>query len=364
MWMTALLLVIVLASSGWRLLCLYRTKALVDVPVLTLLRFTFAVRLQATILWLSGVAPGLPKIPDVDLLPGSVLRVLGNNPSRLTLSGTNVYVVGTGPSRLLIDASDGNYTFVKRLMHVCERHGVREISDLLVTHGHLDHAGGMLQLRQRFPKMKVWKYLPVEGKQGDGDGDRRLRLKNDESRRLEIRPLVDKQQFKVPGDGVLTTMYTPGHCNDHVCFMLDGVKDLEAPVLFSGDCVLGVGSCMFDSLGDLMTSLAKLSGCGAATIYPGHGPVVNDAPTKICEYLAHRQQREDEVLDVLKRHGGRLRGMSLPEILDSIYKSLPYVLRLSARKAIDKHLQKLLAENRIQQIRPAGWFQSATYGLC
>ncbi|KAF1792868.1 Metallo-beta-lactamase [Phytophthora cactorum] len=322
MWTPALLGGAV-AVGAWLLLrplALYRgSNRLSDVPALTLLRFSFHVRLHSLILWISGVSRNLPSISNVDQLPGQVLRVLGNNPSRMTLRGTNVYM---------------------RLLEVCQRHGVEEISDLLVTHGHLDH--------QRFPAMKVWKYLPDASREGDGDGDRRLRLTNKESRRLGIKALKDGQEFQVPGcEGVLRTVYTPGHCNDHVCFVLDKMEELKAPVLFSGDCVLGFGSCVFDSLANLMTSLEKLKEC------------VDDAPAKILEYIRHRQQREFEVLEVLKRRGG----LSSSEIVDKIYEPLPFMLRLSARKAVEKHLQKLLVERQVRQIRQAGWFQSATYTL-
>ncbi|KAK1928733.1 Lactamase-like protein ptaB [Phytophthora citrophthora] len=130
----------VIAGAVWlllRKLALYHgSKEQYNVPMLSILRFSFHVRLHSLILWVSGVSgvsSSLPSIPDVDQLPGSVLRVLGNNPSRMTLRGTNVYIVGSGSRRLLIDCSDGNEGFVKNLTEVCQRHGVDEISDLLVT---------------------------------------------------------------------------------------------------------------------------------------------------------------------------------------------------------------------------------------
>ncbi|KAK1936795.1 Lactamase-like protein ptaB [Phytophthora citrophthora] len=130
----------VIAGAVWLLLrplALYHgSKEQYNVPMLSILRFSFHVRLHSLILWVSGVSgvsSSLPSIPDVDQLPGSVLRVLGNNPSRMTLRGTNVYIVGSGSRRLLIDCSDGNEGFVKNLTEVCQRHGVDEISDLLVT---------------------------------------------------------------------------------------------------------------------------------------------------------------------------------------------------------------------------------------
>ncbi|CEG43713.1 Glyoxylase [Plasmopara halstedii] len=307
-------------------------------------------------LWIFGTSHNLPKLADVDQLPGQVLRVLGNNPSRMTLSGTNVYVIGSGSKRLMIDSSDGNRTFERRLLEVLKVHGVEEISDLLVTHGHLDHIGGILQLKKRFPGIRVWKYLP----DADKEGCRRLSLSNVESQQLGIKALVEGQTFRVPGsENQLTVVYTPGHCNDHVCFVMNNGEDLKASILFSGDCILGFGSCVFDSLLDLMASLAKLKRCSAIRIYPGHGPVVEDASAKITEYIKHRQQREDEIVKALKLQGE----LSLSDIMNRIYEPLPFVLRYSARQAIEKHLQKLLIERRVRLIHRAGLFQSATYSL-
>lgn len=361
MWNWALYLGII-SAGAWLLLrplvLYYNSDGLSKVPVWTLLRFYLNVRLHALILWISGVSRTLPSIPDVDRLPGQVLRVLGNNPSRLTLSGTNVYVVGTGSIRLLVDASDGNDIFIQRLLAVFQHHGVEEISDLLVTHGHLDHLGGILPLKQRFPSMRVWKYLPNANRKSDGDGDRRLSLSNATSRQFGIKSLTDGQTFQVPNSkGFLTVVYTPGHCNDHVCFVLEDSQELTAPVLFSGDCVLGVGTCIFDSLADFMASLLKLKACGAATIYPGHGPVVEDAPAKINEYIKHRHQRETEVMEALKKQGE----LSSTDVVNHLYTPLPYLLRLSATKTIEKHLEKLIKERRVRQVRRARWLQCATY---
>ena len=68
-------------------------------------------------------------------------------------------------------------------------------------------------------------------------------------------------------------VYTPGHTTDHVVLtMLD--PDELGPVLFSGDCILGEGTTVFEDLYDYMKSLETILNLRPAVIYPGHGPII------------------------------------------------------------------------------------------
>lgn len=334
-------------------------RGVARIPLREFLSFHARVRWQSLLLWASGVSSTLEVLSDVAAIAPHVLRIMGQNPSRMTLRGTNTYLVGDGAKRILIDASDGNDKYMATLLRVCRDAGVTEITDVLLTHGHYDHMGGILRVKEEFPSARVWKYLPPD--------DSTLRVSNAESALLGVKHLADGATFPVAtvdADApalVLRAVYTPGHYNDHMCFFLEDSTQQEAqPALFSGDCILGAGSCVFDSLRELMASLALLQARGPYVIFPGHGPVVQDAAAKIREYITHREQREQEVLAALTAAASAsspssassrlMAGLSVAEIVRRIYTSLPFALQLAARKAVDKHLHKLVLDGRVVRI--------------
>ena len=88
--------------------------------------------------------------------------------------------------------------------------------------------------------------------------------------------------------------WTPGHAQDHLVFYLK-----EEDTLFSGDCVLGEGSVVFEDLLSYLQSLNKIIGLNPKKLYPGHGPVVLDPIEKVNDYISKRMARENQIIESL-----------------------------------------------------------------
>lgn len=85
---------------------------------------------------------------------------------------------------------------------------------------------------------------------------------------LPLNWLTDGQEIKVQG-ATVKIYHTPGHTTDHVVLTL-----IEENILFSGDCILGEGTAVFEDLYTYMKSLNRILELKPNVIYPGHGNII------------------------------------------------------------------------------------------
>lgn len=270
-------------------------------------------------------------MPEVDVWSPRVVVVLGLNPGPFTGPGTNTYLIGTGSSRILLDAGQGVPRHLDLLQQAlagpCRGAHLQEI---VLTHGHPDHMGGVAGVLARFGP------VPVK--------------KKPHPRLDGAVPIVaiDEGSVIATEGATLRAVATPGHASDHLCFVLE-----EEGAVFTGDVVLGAGTTVIPDDGDLLdylASLRRLLGLSPQVLYPAHGPAIRDPERKIREYLAHRELREQQVLECLSCGAGTEK-----EIVERIYTDVPRFLHEAAAMSVRAHLRKLQREGRVEFLGGTRW---------
>jgi glyoxylase-like metal-dependent hydrolase (beta-lactamase superfamily II) len=204
--------------------------------------------------------------------------VLAPNANFMTLDGTNTWVLREpGATRTVV--VDPGPEIVEHLDEVASKAGA--VAVVLLTHGHLDHSEAARTFAERM-----------------GCGVRAL----DPQHRLGEEGLGEGAVVEV--DGLeLHVVGTPGHTSDSLSFVLP-----QERAVLTGDTVLGRGTTVVahpdGQLGAYLDSLHRLHALAEAqevtAVWPGHGPVIDDALAALDFYLAHRRERLEQVREALR----------------------------------------------------------------
>ncbi|GAB3457064.1 MBL fold metallo-hydrolase [Actinophytocola sediminis] len=246
--------------------------------------------------------------------------LLENNPGSMTLDGTNTWLLRAPEAEAAIVVDPG-YEDPEHLTRVAD---AGPVALILITHQHPDHAQGAPWLAARVG-------APVRA------FDHRLCV--------DAPPLTDGELIEDAGLS-LRVLHTPGHTEDSVCLRIAtsaATQDTgDTHAVLTGDTILGRGTTVISALGPYLATLRLLAKVPAGTVaLPGHGPELPDLSTVAGEYLAHREQRLDQVRAALAELGPRA---SARQVVELVYADIDRSLWGPAEWSVQAQLEYLRAD--------------------
>lgn len=267
--------------------------------------------------------------PAGDARPGDPVAVdelttlvVAPNPGPMTLEGTNTYLLGAPGSGDVVVVDPGpDDSAHRRAIESAAAQREAQISAVVLTHHHPDHAAAAGWAVQW--QAPVWAFDPT---------------------RLDVaaEPLDDAAHLQRAGVDV-EAVHTPGHASDHVC-----LRVVATGAVLTGDHVLGRGTTVVawpdGDMAAYLRSLQRLRSLGPTALYPGHGPRIDDPVTVIEHYLAHRHEREEQIVAALADGHA-----TAAEIVAAVYADVDPGLHPVAERTVLAHLAELERAGRVRR---------------
>lgn len=259
-------------------------------------------------------------------------------PTKPPATHTNCYLIYTSREVLIIDPGSPYEDEQRQLAKGVDEllAAERTLREIVLTHVHPDHLGGVNALRahlaRRWPAAAVTVAAHRFTAAALPDDIHAERLIEDE----EVIEMSGAPQI------CLRALHTPGHARGHLCF-----HEVRTGTLITGDNIVGLGSVLIDppegNMRDYLASLARLRGLGdLSVLFPGHGPAIANPYRKIDEYINHRLDREQKILEAVRD------GATGPaEIVARAYTDVSPKAYPMAERAVLAHLEKLAADGLV-----------------
>lgn len=197
----------------------------------------------------------------------------------------HIYLIDGGEQLVLVDSGLGLDEGFEQLVANISGHGFNpeDIDVVALTHYHGDHAGGASRAQEEFGAQLAIHRDAASGLETGDEEVTGLRAARDAGvfpESVHLMPctvqlrLEDGDEIPI-GPGRLRFVPTPGHCQGHGSYLLNGLGD---PALFTGDAIFWAGKILLQAVPDCdlqasIESLRRLALLEFEGFYPGHGAI-------------------------------------------------------------------------------------------
>jgi endoribonuclease LACTB2 len=289
----------------------------------------------------AGGVDGPSAPPQLAEVAPHIRAIALRTPTLPPATHTTCYLVGPGPADgegplLVVDPATPHPDQQAALLAALDAEAAagRPAHAVFLTHHHRDHVGAAMAVHAA-RGVPIWAHAETAARLPD----------------VAIARTIAADEELALGPARVRAVFTPGHAPGHLCLF-----DPASGALIAGDMVAGVGTILVDpSEGDMTEYLASLEAMLALAprrVLPAHGPMIDDAPGKLREYLAHRRMREAKVMAAVERGAAGAK-----QLVERAYDDTPRMLWPLAERSLLAHLVKLVRDGRV--VEDGGVWRSA-----